>query len=333
MKLLFLKTKNWYNNWLCSLFLVIAILPGKLSAQTCCSGGVPLSANLGLPPSEANTLQLTLSYDLNVLETLKTGRTTLEDQSRTRRTHSSLLEFGYSFSKRFAIDGFFSWVRQERKIEQFGNRDFTATEGIGDAVLLMKYRVLDLNNSNTVVTTGFGIKFPLGASNLSNEDGLQIIADLQPGSGAWDNILWAQLVHNFGFRPSMSLSVTSAYSVKGKNKEYLGSQSYQFGNEWQLIAGISDRLFLGKLILDPSLALRYRTVPADRLNELDLPSTGGNWIFINPGATHWITPAFSFNANVELPLSAYVDGTQASPSYRINTGLFYRFNLGPHYSL
>jgi len=35
-------------------------------SQTCCSGGVPLSSNLGLPASDKGVLQLSLSYDLNV---------------------------------------------------------------------------------------------------------------------------------------------------------------------------------------------------------------------------------------------------------------------------
>ena len=88
------------------LFNVLAI------GQTCCSGGVPLSSNLGLPTGEAKTFQIAMTYDLNVLETLKTGKQRLEDDSRSRRTHSGILELGYSFTDRFSMDGFFSFVRQ-----------------------------------------------------------------------------------------------------------------------------------------------------------------------------------------------------------------------------
>ena len=89
--------------------ILIGLLLGlnySLRSQTCCSGGVPLSSNLGLPASEAKTLQFALTYDLNVLETLKTGRQTLEDNSRSRKTHSGILEVGYGFTDKFSIDGF-----------------------------------------------------------------------------------------------------------------------------------------------------------------------------------------------------------------------------------
>lgn len=303
------------------LFFFITI---GISAQTCCSGGVPLSSNLGMPPTDGKTLQITISYDLNVLETLKSGKTILEDDSRTRRTHSALWEVGYSFSDRFSTDVFFSWVRQEREINQFGNRDITTTSGIGDAVILFKYRTLYLNEGESILTTALGIKAPLGSSDLKRDDGLPIIADLQPGSGAWDGIFWGQFVQSLGFRPSMSISSTVTASFKGKNDNYLNSQTYQFGNEFQIMFGLSDRFFVGNSIIDPSIVLRYRNASKDRIDNLSVPSTGGNWIFINPGFSYWLTEDWSFNANAELPLYAKVDGTQVSPTYRINTGIFFR---------
>ena len=101
-----------------------------LAAQTCCSGGVPVASNLGLPPSEAGAIQFSLGYDLNVLETLKTGRETLEDDSRSRKTHTGIIELGYAFSNKFSVDAFFSYVRQEREISQFNNVNFLATNGL-----------------------------------------------------------------------------------------------------------------------------------------------------------------------------------------------------------
>jgi hypothetical protein len=313
------------------LITCLAVIPTvPLGGQTCCSGGVPLSSNLGLPPAEGKVLQAAVSYDLNVLETLKTGASVLEDDARSRRTHSVLMQFGYNFNRRYAVDVFFSWVRQEREINQFGNRDLTATHGIGDAVVLFKYRTLDLNDGQTTLTTALGVKAPLGAPDLRRDDGLSIIADLQPGSGAWDGIAWGQLVQNLGFRPSMSFSMIATASFKGKNDNYLNNQTYQFGDEWQLMAGLSDRLFLGKAILDPTLTLRFRNAGRDRIDGQDLPSTGGAWLFINPGVSYWFTPDWSFNINAELPLYARVDGTQVSPSYRINTGFFFRLSFKDH---
>jgi len=292
--------------------------------QTCCSGGVPLSSNLGLPAGEAKTFQLALTYDLNVLETLKTGRQTLEDDSRSRKTHSGILELGYSFTDKISVDGFFSFVRQERIINQFGNTNFSATDGIGDAVLLFKYKVWATQGNKSVLQLGIGPKIPLGDSNKQNDIGLTFNADLQPGSGAWDGVLFAQYSQVLNIRPSMSFLLTSTYGLKGKNTNYFDVQTYQFGNEFQVTLGLSDRVLVGKSIIDPALLLQFRNQAPDQIDAVDLPSTGGNWLFVNPSLTYWISPDISLNAGISLPLLSDITGTQVTPTYRFTTGVFYR---------
>lgn len=304
------------------LFLLLVSVP--IAAQTCCSGGVPVASNLGLPAAKAGAIQLSLSYDLNVLETLKTGTETLEDDSRSRKTHSGLLELGYALSDRFSVDGLFSFVRQERVISQFNNRNISTTQGIGDAVLLFKYKVFSSDNGYTNVQVGAGPKLPLGASDLVNEQGLTLNADLQPGSGAWDLISWVQVAHVLDSRPSSSIHLTAIHSYKGTNDDYLGSQAYQFGQEFQAAIGISDRLLLGDLIIDPSLNIRYRYQAADVIDGFDLPSTGGHWIFLNPSISYWFNQDISFEIAATLPLLANIEGTQVTPTYRLRTGVFYR---------
>ena len=304
------------------LFTLVSSIPS--TAQTCCSGGVPVASNLGLPPAQAGAIQLSLSYDLNVLETLKTGTETLEDDSRSRKTHSGLLEVGYALSDRFSVDGLFSFVRQERVISQFNSRNVSTTNGIGDAVFLFKYKVFSSDNGYTNVQVGVGPKIPLGASDLVNEQGLTLNADLQPGSGAWDVISWAQVAHVLDSRPSSSIHLTAIHSFKGTNDDYLGSQAYQFGQEFQVAVGISDRLSLGNLIIDPSLNLRYRFQFADVIDGFDLPSTGGQWIFLNPSISYWFNQDLSFEIAATLPLLADIEGTQVTPTYRLRTGVFYR---------
>ena len=298
---------------------------GQINAQACCSGGVPVAANIGLPPSSGKTLQVRLSYDLNVLKTLKSGTDVLDDDSRTRRTHSILMEAGYSFSKRISIDGFFSWVRQERVIKQFGKTGHTSTNGIGDAVLLAKYRIWGNSDASSAFTTGLGVKFPLGPTDRKGLSGLTAGADLQPGSGAWDMIFWNQFTTNLAFRPSSSFSALAVFSRKGENDGYLGNQLYQFGDELQLAVSVSDRLLLGSLILDPSVEIRFRKAWEDIQNEQGLASTGGQWVFVSPGLSWWLSPDWSVNASVAVPLFADVDGTQLTPTYRVNVGVFWRF--------
>ncbi|MDN5203432.1 hypothetical protein QQ008_18745 [Fulvivirgaceae bacterium BMA10] len=294
-------------------------------AQTCCSGGVPISSNVGLPAGAAKSLQVTLNYDLNVLKTLKEGTRELADGSRERTTQSFLLGLSYTISDRFAVDGLFSYIRQERFIVRSNDR--VVTNGFGDAVFLLKYRVTAPVNTKHQFFIGGGIKLPTGASDLKNNQGLTLILDLQPGSGALDQIAWANYIGQLKFRPSMNFISTFTYRFTGKNNEYLGTQVYELGEELQFVVGLSDRLFIKNVILDPSISLRYRFAGHDQNDGLDQPSTGGDWLFLEPSISYAINPNFSVNAMVNVPIYSRVDGTQLSPTMRFNAGIHYNINL------
>ncbi len=311
-------------------FLILIFLCGSIESQsqTCCSGGVPVSGNLGMPLSDSKTLQFNLSYDYNNLNTLKSEGTRLDDDSRKRTTHSILFETGYSFSQRLSADVFFSYVRQERLINNNNNEDFTYTQGLGDVVVLLKYLLINGNQDGNNIVVGGGIKLPFGASDkINSNNGLPLNADLQPGSGAYDFIGWGQWSKPARFRPSMSYSSTLIYSYKGKNNSYLGENIYQFGQELSWAVGISDQLFIANQIIQPSLQLRYRNAQADLFNRDELPSTGGEWLFITPGISFWPNPDFSVETNISLPLIASVEGTQVTPTFRWNIGFFYKIQL------
>ncbi len=299
----------------------------QANAQTCCSGGVPMSGNLGLPSTTGQTWQFTLNYDVNVLKTLKDGQETLDDDSRTRITHSAFFQVGYGFTEKIAVEAFVPYVWQERTIRQFGNTNRTATNGIGDAALLIKYRAAAFRNGFSELWIGAGPKFPTGASDLKDERGISLIADLQPGSGAWDGLFLAQYSHNIKLRPTLGLNARFAYRLTGENNEYLGSRTYEFGDEIQVYAGIADQVLMGNFLVDPSLAFRFRKANKDFDNHEVLPNTGGEWLFIIPGASINVTPNLTFQVNAEFPLYAKLVGTQLTPTYRINAGFY--FSLTP----
>ena len=278
-----------------------------------------MSGNLGMPLSEVGTIQLNLSYDLNNLRTLKQGTTKLESDYRQRQTHAVLLEFGYSLSERFSVDGFFSFVRQERLIQNPGTpENFTFSQGIGDAVVLLKYRLLER------LVIGYGIKAPFGSSDELRQDGVPLGADLQPGSGSWDQLLYLSFSQELKSRPSISFFGTSIYRMTGQNNSYLGSSTYEFGNELQLIAGVADRFTIGNVLLDPSLKFRFRQVARDQFDNNGTPGSGGTFLFINPGFAWQISPSIAFQTNIELPLYAQVNEAQLAPTFRVNTGIHFR---------
>ena len=292
--------------------------------QTCCSGGVPLTGNLGMPSAARGTWQFSPAYDLNYMNTLKQGRETVQDQSRRCLTQSLLFETGYSISDRLYISGLFTYVLQTRRVEQFGSVNTDFLHGIGDAVVLLSYRFAGGPANKWELITGVGPKIPLGRTDMTSADGITYNADLQPGSGAWDIITWGLLSRQGIIRPSTNLSLRMIYRHTGTNANYLEFSTYQFGNEFQAIAGISEQLLAGRHIFDPSLLMRFRTAGPDLLGGNTLPNTGGKWVYIVPGLVYHPSPVFHVRLAGEIPVYANLQGIQLTTSFRITAGIYYR---------
>ncbi len=254
-----------------------------------------------------------IGYDLNVMNTLKSGTETLDENTRKRTTHTIMAQIGYTFKNWLSVDAFLPYVFQERVLSPIGqDRNVSSTNGVGDLVIMPKIRFYKN------IQTGIGVKFPLGATELKNDNGLVLSPDLQPGTGAWDLIFWLNGGQEFSFRQSMSVNGTISYRATGSNKTYLGDQTYTFGDEFQITAGIADRILIGNQIFDPSISFKYRKVKSDNRDDFDLPSTGGEWVFIRPALIFQATPSVSVQGNIELPLYAKLNGTQVTTTYRIN---------------
>lgn len=309
-------------------FLIICLgmcFTNLILSQTCCSGGIPLSNNIGLEFSEAKTAILGVSYDFNNLNTLKNDSETLDDNSRLRTTHSVLINAGYSFSEKFSVEGLFTWVNQRRIISQFESENLDQTYGIGDAIVLARYKIINNIEKNWSVNVGFGVKIPVGSSTETNDQGITLNADLQPGSNAWDLIYLLGTSKTFDFRPTMTFSSRVVYRQPGKNNSYFDNSTYQFGDEIQAYFSISDQFLIKKILINPGITFKYRNAVKDQTQGFDIPNTGGGWVFVIPNFSVQLFQNISFNAAAELPLYSNPDGIQLTPTYRLTTGLL--FNL------
>jgi hypothetical protein len=308
-------------------FLIFSFLYQYTFAQTCCSGGVPLSNNLGLSNEGKGTLLIGINYDYNNLNTLNAGNNRLGDNSRQRITNSILANIGYSFTDKISLETLFTWVNQTRTITQFGNENFTETAGIGDAVVLLKYALPNLFKNNTVLNIGIGSKIPLGRSDILSNQGIQLTADLQPGSGAFDGIGWLSLSKRLNFRPTATFSSSVTYRFTGINNSYLNNTStYEFGNVLQANISYVDEFLFLKTIVNPGLVIKYRKATEDQIDNSFIPNTGGEWIFTRAELQIAISKNLSFTNKLEVPIYSYVDGTQLTPTSRFTTGFIYKFH-------
>jgi len=310
------------------LLLCLIFLADKQSyAQACCSGGAPISFNLVFSSAPVKTFQFALSYDYNHLGTLLESSNKFDDNNRVRTTHSVLLNVGYTFTSRFAIDAVIPYVVQVRKVTfQNTNSDYTTASGIGDLVILPKILVFGANSINKQLQIGAGIKMPTGKSDIKINQ-IALNADMQPGSGSWDLIFMANYYQTLKSRPSIGFNSTVNFRLAGTNKNYLEVQEYQFGNDFFWLNSISDQLPLKNAVLSPTLGLRYRIIGISEINDRELDNTGGQWLTAMLAASIKWNKLPTFNVSAELPLYSKVNGIQLSTSYRFNIGIQQQLSL------
>ena len=286
-------------------------------SQTCCSGGVPLSNHIGLPILDKGAFQFGVTYDYNRLNTLKEETRKLASNLRLRETHSVLLNMGYTITDKLSVETLFTWVSQKRVIQS--NNTKSEASGFGDAIVLSRYRIF--SNENSEILLGAGIKLPTGATDIKNELGVQLNADLQPGSDTYDGVYMISFSKRLTWRKSMSFSSRVTYRSTGVNTSYQVSSHYKFGNEFLSHFTVSDQLFLLNQIVNPSLSFKYRHAEKDQINNSRISNTGGQWVFLIPSISVNISPKTQFIVNAELPIYSRVEGIQLTPTYRLSFGV------------
>lgn len=319
-----LKINNYDGTKNCFVILLIAfvlLITVETNGQTCCSGGTPLTGNLGIKDIDKNTIFFQLSYDYNFLNDLYSGTTKLNDDSRERVTQTILLQTIYPISDKFSINALFTYVRQERTIFSDIGTNITRTNGLGDVVVLGQYTLLSNLKRSLVVAAG--PKLPVGRFDARDDEfDLVVSPDLQPGSGSLDGIIGLSYSEGHLFNISgLSLFTTMGYRLTTPARRFDGDDKYRFGNESMLSVGLTKNFLINKIGITPMINLGYRNTSSDRIEDFDVAGTGGDWIYVIPGIDIELNNSLSFNASAELPIYRNLNGTQLTTSYRFNFGL------------
>lgn len=306
-----------------TLFICITIIlgiPQLLKAQTCCSGGSPITSNLGIQEIDPKSWYIQLSYDYNFLDALYSGTQKLDDKNRERVTQTVMLQGIYALNKRISFNVLLTHVKQERTIFSNGNENYTTANGIGDAVLMVQYSVFSNLKRNLVIAAG--PKIPIGKFDVTDPElGFSLAPDLQPGSGSWDGIIG--LSHNefHVLNPNFTITGTLGYRISSEGERFDGDTSYRFGNEFIASIGFNESFFLGKNTLSPFAYFQYRHTQPDKIDSFEVPGTGGQWINLSPGFSISASNHVDLNFSTEIPLYRNLQGTQLTTSYRFNVGV------------
>ncbi len=300
-----------------ALLLLAGAMQNRVFGQACCSAGVPLLGSLELPAMPAGHWRLGATYQLNQLSDVIAGSSMLRDDTRERRVHTVTLETSYGLTNRISMSALLSLIGQERLIRSpVGGRNELTTRGWGDAVLLLKYNLVPLNMATQrELTIGAGPKVPLGKSNVTN-DGIRVPADMQPGSGAWDMVLWAYGYQGFLPHTRLNLFGTVSARLTGEN-----DWGYRFGNE---VVATLNTSYRTDSFFDLSLGAHFRHTAPDQFNGSDFPNTGGLWVSAAPAVNFKLSPV-TLRASLRLPVYRNLNGTQLTTSRRISVTVFYAF--------
>lgn len=284
-------------------------------AQTCCSSGTPLSAQMGLEFLNKNDLLFNLAYDYNYLNDQFNEGEKLETDNRSRLSQSILFRVQYGLSDKWSFALSMPYVfRSENITSDLTSYSELSSSGIGDLLFQANYSLL--KNGKHQILISSGLKMPTGSNSETNEFGIPLPADLQPGTGSWDGIIAAlyEINNIWGGHFHFNTSVTARFN--GEGSRFDGRQSYQFGNAYSLIAGLNYEAIVNNSFLVPSINLGYRRTMVDVTDGSLTPSTGGDWLFFIPGLSYYFKNEMKVLFSSSIPIYTYLEGTQLTTSYR-----------------
>ena len=286
--------------------------------QACGCAGSPLLGSLENPSTPKGSWDFGLNYEYNELNELVLETEELNDSNSRRNSQSLMLEASRGLTDRWSITALLSYIRHEREsfsLEGYGTGSYLRTRGIGDAVLLLKYRILPQKfGLPFAASIGGGVKFPVGESGITDKN-VFVAENMQPVTGSWDPIIWGYSSYAFDTPGYKKLFSVLSYRFTGEN-----DRDYRFGNEFVGILGFS---YKSGYKFDYHLTARYRSTLANKRNDWKIPNTGGTWLFIIPGININISNIFSIRLSGKIPVYRKLNGIQLTTRYTASLMMFY----------
>jgi hypothetical protein len=296
--------------------VILALSPGSMKAQGCCTGGVPLTGTYSVTSLENSQWILSLTYDNHAMNDLFIGSEKLSDPTVQRRSQSILLQAGYGFNDRINVSLLVSHIWQVEETTD-GQNAFRSS-GIGDAQLSAQYTIVATPAVQWV--GGAGIILPL-ADTQQSQDQFVLPPSLQPGIGALSGMMYTNIAYSPGFRPQLVFSNALFYRFHGTSDRFANVESYRFGSIFQWFLGATDQFIAGTTVHYPGVSLQYKYQPHDQLNGEKNDNTGGDWLLLMPSYRIAWTPSINSFIQAEIPLFREVNGFQITTSNRITVGV------------
>lgn len=313
-------TSNQVTKCLLLTVWIVGLFSIKSTAQTCSCAGAPLLGAQSSAPVFGGDLFIGISHEYHDISRLYVNGDLVENESTFRTTQSTLMEVHYGLSAKLSISGTLTHVRKYRQTGlHTQNPQSLTVSGVGDGLVMLKYKLFDRRKPPSLqATIGSGLKVPLGSFDVRN-NGFLLNADMQPGTGAWDSIVWSELTSSFDSSFPLNLFLIASYRSTGSSERFGTNDIYQFGNELITTAGGSTSL--GEKI-GYTAVLQYRSASSDKRNEVQQPNTGGFWISHISKISYSINDRYSVQIDGRIPLMQELNGLQPTTSYAVTFSFF-----------
>lgn len=331
-----------------SLFTVLITLllaSSSFAAGLCCqlSSGVRESlSGVAAPASEEISVQFT--YSFTRMDRLKQGTSAKSlDEASAPTKYTSLpvsmemikytVTAGYGFSSRFKAFVSLPYLRNTMNMIMsngvgLGWMDMTMepVSKPGDATVMGLYRIYTDQDMQpaAALTLGLGVKTPTGSSTETTASGGYLHAHMQPGTGSWDPLLSLLYTRTLS-AVDLQADVTRQFATRNR-------QGYESGDSTSIT--VSSK-FTAWRVFNPGMGIIYlhtgRATDRDgRYSDLtslmdDPANTGGDSLWVSPEIQVVPFRRLVVDVKIQVPVWEKVNGIQLVSSYRLLSGLTYRF--------
>lgn len=312
-----------FNLIVAGIFLIIQ----ECKAQ-CCSPGNPVGGTSALGVLDKGSAKLFLNYKYGYSGNYYEG---------SKPTSSQFIKDGnYNYGGINLLFGISDRLTAELETGYFLNKTQNFVEGvlpeqqigsgITDINLGVKFNFYKNKNKELEITSGGGVKVPLGSHNQTN-NGVLVPYDLQPTSGATD------FIHNLflykGLLPlHLRFFLINRMDFKGKNKE-----QYRYGNFYTTSFFISYSLSDHWIFLTQFRSeIRERDTRPSSGNGIQQKDgresiivTGSKKIFAIPQATYVFSKNWAASVLIDIPLYQYYNNKQLASTYAVSLSISKEF--------
>ena len=161
----------------------------------------------------------------------------------------------------------------------------------------------------------FGLKLPTGSDDVRNGDGLLAERSLQPGSGTTDVLAGGYFRRMLSSGNSWFVDALVQMPLNMRDEFRPGARtSLDLGYRQE----VGDRLGL-------MLQLNAQHRRRDRGLEAESESSGGDFVFLSPGASYALGEKLQVYGFLQLPVYQHVNGVQLTADWALVAGVSMRF--------